>query len=123
MYKATIIGHFGFGYDYSDGQTVKTTNLSDTLCEIYGEENICRQDTHGGLRSLLRAPFVLKHAFRNSENIIILPAYRGIRVYAPLMVIYKVFYRNRKIHYVVVGGWLYKFLATKPFLKSIFLYN
>ena len=74
MKKAVIIGHFGFGYNYSDGQTIKTHNIYNALAKIYGEEQIKPVDTHGGITSLVKAPFILLKAFFQSKNIIILPA-------------------------------------------------
>lgn len=118
MLKATIIGHFGFGLECFDGQTVKTRNLARVLDKIFGENYILKQDTKGSLNSLLKSPIVVWKAFKQSQNIIILPAYRGIRIYAPLLIFYRLFFKNRKSHYVVVGGWLDSFLSSKPFLKK-----
>lgn len=118
MFKATIIGHFGFGYSYSDGQTVKTKNLADCLCQEYGIENINMQDTHGGIKSLLKAPLMLLKAFKTSENVIILPAHRGIKIYAPIISFYKCFFKRKKVHYVVVGGWIHNLVKNNQFLKK-----
>lgn len=118
MKKAVIIGHFGFGYNYSDGQTIKTHNIYIALTKIYGEEQIKTVDTHGGITSLVKAPFILLRAFIQSKNIIILPAQRGLQIYAPMIWIYKKFFQNVKVHYSVIGGWLPALLEKKNFLRK-----
>ena len=116
MKKAVIIGHFGYGYNYSDGQTIKTQNIYNALTKIYGEEQIKPIDTHGGITSLVKAPFILLKAFFQSKNIIILPAHRGLRVYAPIIWVYKKLFHNVGVHYAVIGGWLPSLLEKKRFL-------
>lgn len=117
MKKAVIVGHFGFGYNYSDGQTIKTQNIYNALTKIYGEEQINPIDTHGSITSFIKAPFILLKAFFQYKNIIILPAHRGLRVYAPIIWIYKKFFHNVKVHYAVIGGWLPSILEKKKFLR------
>lgn len=117
MKKAVIIGHFGFGYNYSDGQTIKTQNIYNALTKIYDEEQIKPIDTHGSITSFIKAPFILLKAFVQFKNIIILPAHRGLRVYAPIIWIYKKFFHNVKVHYAVIGGWLPSLLEKKNFLR------
>lgn len=117
MKKAVIVGHFGFGYDYSDGQTIKTKNIYNALTKIYGEKQIKPVDTHGSITSFIKAPFILLKAFFQYKNIIILPAHRGLRVYAPILWIYKKFFHNVRIHYAVVGGWLPSLLEKNSFLR------
>ena len=118
MKKAVIIGHFGYGYNYSDGQTIKTQNIYNALTKIYGEEQIKPIDTHGGITSLVKAPFILLKAFFQSKNIIILPAHRGLRVYAPIIWVYKKLFHNVGVHYAVIGGWLPSLLEKKRFLRK-----
>ena len=118
MKKAVLIGHFGFGYNYSDGQTVKTQNIYNALIRIYGETNIKPVDMHGSVTSIIKAPFILLKAFFKTQNIIILPAHRGLRVYAPIISVYKKIFPKTKIHYAVVGGWLPSLLEKKSFLKK-----
>ncbi len=117
MKKAAIIGHFGFGLNCLDGQTVKTKIITDQLCKIYGGNEIIKYDTHGSLKSLLKAPFVCLSAMHKSKNVIILPAHNGLRIYAPLLTFIKKF-RKTKLHYVVIGGWLQEMLGNKPHLEK-----
>lgn len=117
MKKAAIIGHFGFGLNCLDGQTVKTKIIADQLCKIYGGDKIIKYDTHGSLKSLLKAPFVCLSAMLKSKNVIILPAHNGLRIYAPLLSFIKKFSKT-KLHYVVIGGWLPEMLGNKPHLEK-----
>lgn len=109
-----IIGHFAFGENVLNGQTIKTKIVTDALCAHFGASNIVKFDTHGGWKALLKAPFQTMSALRRAGNIIILPAHNGLRVYAPLLSALRVFFPSRKLHYVVIGGWLPKFLEKRP---------
>lgn len=42
MKKICVLGHFGFGYEFIDGQTIKTKILTDELCRYYGEEKVMK---------------------------------------------------------------------------------
>lgn len=106
MKKVAVIGHFAFGKNYLDGQTVKTKVVTNELCKEYGKSEILQFDTHGGAKTLLKAPAYVWRAMKNTRNIIILPAHNGLRVFGRLLPIFKKFFKNRKIHYVVIGGWL-----------------
>lgn len=115
MYKVTVIGHYGKGFDYNDGQTVKTKSITKQLILNYGEDLVSTIDTHGGIKSLIKAPMQIHRAMRDSDNVIMLPAHRGVRVYAPIMWLYRKRYKKCKIFYIVVGGWL-PFLLGKNIL-------
>ena len=124
MKRVSIIGHFGFGFKYLDGQTIKTKIVSDELQRQLGQDQVQRIDTHGGWKSLLKAPFQVFHALNKSSNVLIFPAHNGLRVYAPLLAFLKRFFKGRKIHYVVIGGWLPQFIQNRPFLvKSLKKYD
>ena len=115
MKKVAIIGHFGFGLECLDGQTVKTKILADELEKQFGEGEITRYDTHGGAVATLRILWNVISALKNHENVVILPAHNGIKIIAPWLAFWNRFYR-RKLHYAVVGGWLPDFLGDKPSL-------
>ena len=52
---------------------------------------------------------------KNSQNMIILPAQNGVKVFVPLFLIINKFYK-RKIFYVVIGGWLPGLIKNKQVL-------
>lgn len=117
MRKISIIGHFGFGKECLDGQTVKTKTLAKELKRIFGDEQVNFCDTHNGLKFLFKLPFVAIRQLSACDNIIILPAHNGIRIIAPLLYFLNTFF-HRKLHYVVIGGWLPKLLATHRILSK-----
>ena len=117
MKKVTVIGHFGTETSSSDGQTIKTKTIAKALEKKYGTGDVIKVDTHGGLRTLIKAYQIVKTAFQNSENVIILPAENGLMVFAPLCAIQKQKHSSVKLHYVVVGGWLPKFIQKHKSLE------
>lgn len=118
MKIATIIGHFGFGYEFLDGQTVKTKILSEELHRRFSPGKIGMVDTLGGARTLHKTLFSILKAIRKTKNVIILPAQNGVRTLLPLVLLLNLFSR-RKTHYVVIGGWLPELLKEQKQLLKI----
>ena len=117
MKKVGICGHFGFGKNLLNGQTVKTKSITKELVEEFGEEQIVCVDTHGGLRKIISCCIGVVGLMFKCKNIIILPAQNAIRVFIPLIVLLnKVLHRN--INYIVIGGWLPTFLERKRLLRK-----
>lgn len=118
MKKVSVIGHYAYGLEYLDGQTIKTKIVTNELCKKYGKSEILQFDTHGGLRTLLKAPIYVWRAMKNTQNIIMLPAHNGLRIFGRLLPLFQVFFKKRKIHYVVIGGWLSKVLDKQKGLAK-----
>ena len=116
--KVCVVGHFGTGQNLLNGQTVKTKIVAQELERRFGEAQVLKIDTHGGAKTLLKAPLQVFRALRKCENVVILPAHNGLRVYAPLLAFMRRFFKNRKIHYAVIGGWLPEFLTKRPRLAK-----
>lgn len=114
--KICIIGHFGKGETLLNGQTIKTKIISKELIKVFGKKNISTIDSHGGIRTLLASPGQCWNAVKNCQNVIIMPAENGLRVYTPILLLMNIVF-GRKLHYVVIGGWLPKFLKNKKFLS------
>ena len=112
----SIIGHFGENKILLNGQTVKTKVITEALQERFGNNRVVKYDSHGGARTLLKAPVQAYLAMKNSNEVIIFPAHNGLRVYVPLLVILKKIFKSRHIHYVVIGGWLPEFLKNRGWL-------
>lgn len=117
MQAVSVIGHFAFGKTCLDGQTVKTRVITEALQNQLGKEQVLKIDTHGGAKTLLKAPFQVLHALKKSANVLIFPAQNGLRVYAPLLSFFNRFF-GRKLHYVVIGGWLPAFLKGRKHLSG-----
>lgn len=111
-----IIGHFGFGKDLLNGQTVKSKILATECKRALGEEQVMLTDTHGGVKALLKLPFQTFCALRKCDNVVILPAHRGLRIITPLLRFWNLFFR-RRLHYAVIGGWLATYLNGKKSLE------
>lgn len=115
--KVCVLGHFGKGVTLLNGQTVKTKIITEELQNQLGQEQVIKIDTHGGWKTLLKAPFQVFKALKKSTNVLIFPAHNGLRVYAPLLSFQRNFFKKRKIHYVVIGGWLPEFLHRRKGLS------
>ena len=118
MGKISVIGHFGFGKNLLNGQTIKTKIITDELERIYGKENIVRYDTHGGAAFVLRMPFVILRMLIFSKNIVMMPGDKGLFMMMPLLWLLNPLF-GRKILYVVIGGWLPGFLEKWRHLVAI----
>lgn len=117
MKTVTVIGHFGFGKNCLDGQTIKTKILTKELEKQLGTENVNVLDTHGGKKALPKLFFKTVSALRRSKSIIMLPAHNGIKFFTPLLTFFNRFHK-RKLFYVVIGGWLPKYLKEKKGLQK-----
>ncbi|MEH7356286.1 glycosyltransferase [Neobacillus drentensis] len=116
MHKVGICGHFGGGHNFLDGQTVKTKILTEELKKEFGNDEVQIVDTHGWRNNPFALLFKCFRVFLQCENIVILPAHNGVRVFVPLFVtLNKLF--SRKMFYVVIGGWLPKLLEDNVKLR------
>ena len=115
MKKAGVCGHFGFGRSLLNGQTVKTKVVTEELKKCLGDDQVTVADSCGGIKAMPRMAIDVFKLFKNCENIIMMPAYKGLRVFAPLFLIYNKFY-HRRVHYIVIGGWLDSFLDEHKWL-------
>ena len=113
MKKVAVIGHFAFGKEYLDGQTVKTKVLTDVLCDRFGTDDVVKLDTHGWSKNPLGFFRKVLKTAKQAEHVIILPAHNGLKVFVPILSAAAQKYEF-KLHYAVVGGWLPKVLAQKP---------
>lgn len=111
-----ICGHFGADKVFLDGQTVKTKNVYDVLCEAYGAENVLINDTYK-IKARIILVFVRTILlFFRCDAIIMLPAHNGVRVFSPLFCVLKKIF-GKRIFYSVIGGWLPKTVQSDSFLK------
>lgn len=118
MKKVGICGHFGFGLNLLNGQTIKTKTITDELTETFGESQIMTVDTHGGKKALLAVAYKLFLMFKNCSCVIIMPAQNGLKFIVPLCYIFNIIF-HRKMLYIVIGGWIGNFLRTHKMLRKI----
>ncbi len=117
MKKVAIVGHFAFGKEFLDGQTVKTKILAEELDRIYGEKNTKKIDTNGNKFKMLWSVFKAIVAMFTCKNIVILPAHNGVRVFVPVLSMFKRVSKC-KLHYAVIGGWLPEYIRNKNSIKK-----
>ena len=115
--KIGVVGHFAFGKDFYDGQTIKAKELSKELERQLTSVEVVKVDTYGGIKRLPTIIFKTILLFKNCKNVIMLPAHNGVKVFAPLFCILKKLF-GRKIFYGVVGGWLPEFISNRKGLKK-----
>lgn len=116
MYKVGVCGHFAFGDEqFNSGQKDKTVSVYTALVKKLGKNAISTVDTRGWKKNPLKLVFQCNKLLKNCENIIMLPATNGLKVFPRLFELLNVFYK-RKLHYVVVGGWLAGFIKNNPAL-------
>ncbi len=118
LIKASVLGHFGIGQNLLNGQTVKTKIVTEELERQLGSNEVLKTDTHGGWKTLLKAPFQVVRALKKSKNVIIFPAHNGLRIYAPLLRFLRPLFKGRRLHYAVIGGWLPEFLSKRRALAK-----
>lgn len=117
MKKIGIIGHFCFAKEIFNGQTIKTKIVAQELKKIYGISEVMTSDTHGGWRYLIRLPFSSFNVVRNCQNIIMMPARGGVRIIPFFLLFWNLFF-HRRLHYVVIGGWLPELLDNHHILRG-----
>ena len=89
MKKVAIVGHFAFGKEFLDGQTVKTKILAEELDRVYGEQNVKKIDTHGNKLKMAISVFRAVMSMFTCKNIVILPAHNGVKVFVPVLSMFK----------------------------------
>ncbi|GIQ69772.1 glycosyltransferase family 1 protein [Xylanibacillus composti] len=121
MRNIGIVGHVARGLSMADGQTIKTRMLIEELNGKLNDE-VQVVDTHNWTKRPIQLIVQCIQLIRTCKHIVIMPAYKGILVFLPLFVLLNMLYR-RKIHYVVIGGWLVGYLkkrkALVPFAKRL----
>ena len=117
MKKVSVIGLFCTGRDVSDGQSIKTRILVQELEKSLSEDNVNRIDTYGWKRHPFKLFSKSITAVRKSENVIFMTDEGGIKIFPWLLLGANVLF-HRRLHYVVIGGWLVPFLKKHKFLAA-----
>lgn len=115
LIKNCIIGHFGFGKNLLNGQTIKTKMITEQIKKNFGAENTTLLDLAGGAKRIPFFLYILPKVMKQNDNIVIMPVENGLMFLTPLLSILNC-HRKKKIHYVVIGGWLPTFLHRQKWL-------
>ena len=116
MKKIAIIGHFGNNKELYNGQTIKTKSIHSYLVKEFGEENVVTYDT-SGIKNIIKTVLMIPKVVKETKNVLILPAQRGVKVIAPIISFWNKKYKN-KTHYIVIGGWLKQYVEKSKLLKK-----
>lgn len=115
-YKIGIIGHFGFGYDLANGQTIKTKIVTHVIEELTNRSVLC-VDAHGGVKAIIPVFIGCFKLLWRCEHVMIFLTENGLKVAVPALYLFNKIFR-RKLHYNVIGGWLPKFLNGRDYLVA-----
>ena len=117
MGKILICGHFANNKISYDGQTIKTINVYKELVKKYGSDNVIVIDTYFIKKRPLKFFIDVFKQVKLVDNVIVLPAQRGIKIIIPLFNFLKFNYKF-KIHYIVIGSWLPSLIKDKKRLTK-----
>lgn len=114
-YKIGIIGLFCADREVFDGQSIKTRIVFREIESAVGVENIRKVDTYGWKKHPFKLFSHCVKAVNDSENVVFMTDAGGIKVFPWLLTCVNVF-RKRPIHYIVIGGWLVRFVEKHRLL-------
>jgi glycosyltransferase involved in cell wall biosynthesis len=122
MKRVGVCGNFGANKDIGNGQIVKTKVLTEELKKHFGNDQVIIVDTFNWKKNPFKLFLKCLILVILCQNVVILPAQNGIKVFIPLFsILCKIF--KRKLHYSVIGGWLPEFLLDNQMvlrnIKSI----
>jgi len=110
--KIFICGNFGYKNNQIDGQTIRTRTIKDAITKKLNSELVLHVDTSYIKLKPISVFIKIYKYFRESSNIIMLPGSRGLRVFLPLFIRWKIKYK-KNLRYIAIGGWLPNFLTEK----------
>ena len=116
MSRVAVIGHFGIGLDLANGQTIKTKIVTDAI-EKKIDEKAYIVDAHGGVKAIIPVVVGCIKALKKCDNVILMLTENGLKVSVPVLSFFNLILKKR-LHYIVIGGWLSKFLKTQPGLEK-----
>ncbi len=117
--KIALVGKFGNGYAFTDGQAVKCMEMIDWLSRFYGKDEIILVNTWQWTKHPFKLLVQFFKAGYSCLNLLLLPAQHGIKVFAPLACMIKGLF-HCSIHYIVTGGWLPDMVEKDRFLLTCF---
>lgn len=115
--RVGVLGNFGDVAETHDGQTLRTRMLHQQLVHRLGPARVERVDTAALPRGAPSTLLAILQMFRRCDMVLLMPGQRGLRVLLPFLLLLRSIH-PRALHYLVVGGWLPGFLATRPWLRQ-----
>ena len=115
MYKVAMIGHFGGGMNFTDGQTVKTKELHNYIVHEY-TSNVYVLDTFQITKNIIKLIGRINITLRNSENVVLVVSSRGYKVLLPILILLNQIYK-RNIYDFVIGGFRQNHLKKSWILR------
>ncbi len=116
-YKVSIIGYLAKQKPLFDGQTVKTKQLASVLHSHLSDDEIGELDMQSMRKNLVDFFWNFFKICRNSDNVIILPAYGALLLFPLLCLMYRS--NTTKLYYDVIGGWLPGYVEKHTYLKYL----
>ena len=95
MYKVGVCGHFAFGEQFNSGQKDKTRSIHAALVKELGEDKVAALDTRGWSKNPVAFALKCRKLISECENIIMLPATNGLKVFPRLFEFLNIFYKMK----------------------------
>lgn len=116
--RLALIGNLGVAPEVHDGQTVRTRLVRDQLTRRLGAASVDVVNTAHLQKRPVASLRQIVDAFRLADVVVVMPGERGLMVLTPLFCTLGRHWR-RPIHYLVVGGWLPRYLRNRPLLRGM----
>lgn len=117
MNKVAVVGYFFAENQVYEGQGVKTKIITEELEHLLGEKNLLRIDTYGWRKHPLQLLLKCMRAVWMCDHVIMMTDEGGIKIFPWLLLGSNILGKCR-LHYIVIGGWLVKFLEKHKFLRT-----
>ena len=114
-YKIGLIGYFAVGKSKAGGQEAKTCAVARALQEFYSRRQLRRLDTGNWKKHPVCFFNKVVYLVRTCQQLVMFPAQKSVRILGPLFVLCGK-PLHRKLHYVVIGGWLPEMTKHKKWL-------
>lgn len=116
-YLIGICGYLDTQNTIANGQTLRTLTITRQLQAEVGDQNVCSLDYSGWRKK----PFSVLLGFCKlicfSKSVIVFPDERALCFIAPMAAVLGKILKTKR-YYVVIGGWLPKFLNKHFFIKK-----
>ena len=86
-YRYGVVARFAEGKNAFGGQTIKTRNFTEELEAVVGSDAVYRGDMSGWQKKPLKLVKQMLYALSNCDEVVILPAFNGVRVIPRLLLL------------------------------------